>query len=93
MHGVLGNRLPYATAMYPSKASAQSVEYRRNLGRVEGGFENRDPQPFCFNKGDGKTVASTVPGLGSSFVEKRSAVVNTLEFRDVLTPRAKIDRL
>lgn len=29
----------------------------------EGGFRDRDLQPFCFNKGDGLLVAATVPAL------------------------------
>jgi hypothetical protein len=29
----------------------------------EGGFKDRDLQPFCFNASDGKIVASTVPNL------------------------------
>jgi Cache domain len=29
----------------------------------EGGFKDRDLQPFCFNVSDGKIVASTVPNL------------------------------
>jgi len=32
-----GNRLPRVTAIYPSKASAHRLEYRRNLGCVECG--------------------------------------------------------
>ena len=33
------------------------------FNKGEGGFKDRDLQPFCFNVSDGKIVATTVPNL------------------------------
>jgi Cache domain len=33
------------------------------FNKGEGGFKDRDLQPFCFNISDGKIVATTVPNL------------------------------
>ena len=33
------------------------------FNKGEGGFKDRDLQPFCFNVSDGKIVAATVPNL------------------------------
>jgi len=33
------------------------------FNKGEGGFKDRDLQPFCFNVSDGKITAATVPNL------------------------------
>jgi signal transduction histidine kinase len=42
---------------------ANKAKALEQFNKGEGGFKDRDLQPFCFNIGDGKLVASTVPSL------------------------------
>jgi signal transduction histidine kinase len=55
-----------AKAMLQKAVAAVKADKAKALAmfnKGEGGFKDRDLQPFCFNKGDGKLVASTVPSL------------------------------
>ena len=42
---------------------ADKEKARAMFNKGEGGFKDRDLQPFCFNVSDGKLVAATVPNL------------------------------
>jgi hypothetical protein len=46
------------TAVKADKAKALEM-----FNKGEGGFKDRDLQPFCFNVSDGKITAATVPNL------------------------------
>src|SRR5215510_6373048 len=55
-----------AKAMLEKAVAAVKVDKEKALAmfnKGEGGFKDRDLQPFCFNIGDGKIVATTVPTL------------------------------
>jgi hypothetical protein len=55
-----------AKAMLERGVAAVKADKAKALAmfnKGEGGFKDRDLQPFCFNKADGKMVASTVPSL------------------------------
>jgi hypothetical protein len=55
-----------AKAMLEKAATAVRADKERALAmfnKGEGGFKDRDLQPFCFNISDGKIVATTVPNL------------------------------
>jgi glucose-6-phosphate-specific signal transduction histidine kinase len=55
-----------AKAMLEKAVAAVKADKAKALAmfnNVEGGFKDRDLQPFCFNVSDGKIVAATVPGL------------------------------
>jgi signal transduction histidine kinase len=55
-----------ARAMLEKAVAAVKADKAKALAmfnKGEGGFKDRDLQPFCFNKGDGELVASTVPSL------------------------------
>ncbi|NIP45468.1 MAG: chemotaxis protein [Gammaproteobacteria bacterium] len=55
-----------AKAMLEKAVLAVKANKARALemfNKGEGGFKDRDLQPFCFNKGDGKIVATIAPRL------------------------------
>jgi hypothetical protein len=55
-----------AKAMLVKAVAAVKADKAKALAmfnKGEGGFKDRDLQPFCFNASDGKIVASTVPNL------------------------------
>jgi len=55
-----------AKAMLEKAVAAVKADKERALAmfnKGEGGFKDRDLQPFCFNVSDGKLVAATVPSL------------------------------
>ena len=55
-----------AKAMLEKAVAAVKADKAKALAMFnngEGGFKDRDLQPFCFNVSDGKIVAATVPGL------------------------------
>jgi Cache domain len=55
-----------AKAMLEKAVAAVKADKTKALAMFnngEGGFKDRDLQPFCFNKGDGKLVAATNPSL------------------------------
>lgn len=55
-----------AKAMLEKAVAAVKADKEKALAmfnKGEGGFKDRDLQPFCFNISDGKIVASTVPNL------------------------------
>jgi hypothetical protein len=55
-----------AKAMLEKAVAAVKADKAKALdmfNKGEGGFKDRDLQPFCFNISDGKLVASTVPNL------------------------------
>ena len=58
-----------AKAMLERAVAAVKADKTKALGmfsKGEGGFKDRDLQPFCFNVDDGKITASTVPSLGNT---------------------------
>jgi hypothetical protein len=55
-----------AKAMLEKAVAAVKADKEKALAmfnKGEGGFKDRDLQPFCFSIGDGKIVATTVPSL------------------------------
>src|SRR6201981_2426973 len=55
-----------AKAMLEKAVAAVKADKAKALAmfnKGEGGFKDRDLQPFCFNVSDGKIVAATVPNL------------------------------
>jgi hypothetical protein len=55
-----------AKAMLEKAVAAVKADKAKALemfNKGEGGFKDRDLQPFCFNISDGKLTASTVPSL------------------------------
>ena len=55
-----------AKAMLEKAVAAVKADKSKALAMFnngEGGFKDRDLQPFCFNISDGKIVATTVPNL------------------------------
>ena len=55
-----------AKAMLERAVAAVKVDKAKALemfNKGEGGFKDRDLQPFCFNMSDGKVTATTVPNL------------------------------
>jgi hypothetical protein len=55
-----------AKAMLEKAVTAVKADKSKALAmfnKGEGGFKDRDLQPFCFNISDGKIVATTVPNL------------------------------
>src|SRR5215471_21574134 len=55
-----------AKAMLEKAVAAVKADKEKALAmfnKGEGGFKDRDLQPFCFNVSDGKIVAATVPNL------------------------------
>ena len=55
-----------AKAMLEKAVAAVKADKAKALAMFnngEGGFKDRDLQPFCFNVSDGKLVAATVPSL------------------------------
>ena len=42
---------------------ADKTKAMEMFNKGEGGFKDRDLQPFCFNMSDGKLLATTVPSL------------------------------
>ena len=55
-----------AKAMLEKAVAAVKADKAKALAmfnKGEGGFKDRDLQPFCFNVSDGKIVAATVPSL------------------------------
>jgi hypothetical protein len=55
-----------AKAMLEKAVAAVKADKAKALAmfnKGEGGFKDRDLQPFCFNVSDGKIVAATVPDL------------------------------
>ena len=55
-----------ARAMLDKAVAAVKADKEKALAmfnKGEGGFKDRDLQPFCFNVSDGKLVAATVPNL------------------------------
>src|SRR6201981_158361 len=55
-----------AKAMLEKAVAAVKADKEKALAmfnKGEGGFKDRDLQPFCFNISDGKIVATTVPSL------------------------------
>ena len=55
-----------AKAMLERAGAAVKADKAQALAmfnKGEGGFKDRDLQPFCFNVSDGKIVATTVPNL------------------------------
>ena len=55
-----------AKAMLEKAVTAVKADREKALtmfNKGEGGFKDRDLQPFCFNISDGKIVATTVPNL------------------------------
>ena len=55
-----------AKAMLEKAVTAVKADMEKALAmfnKGEGGFKDRDLQPFCFNISDGKIVATTVPNL------------------------------
>jgi hypothetical protein len=58
--GGIGAGIPSAKRVGTGSLT-QTPEPPENPGRFS--FKDRALQPFCLNKGDGKTVASTVPSL------------------------------
>jgi Cache domain len=55
-----------AKAMLTKAVAAVKADKPKALAmfnKGEGGFKDRDLQPFCFNVSDGKLVAATVPNL------------------------------
>jgi len=55
-----------AKAMLERVVAAVKADKAKALAmfnKGEGGFKDRDLQPFCFNVSDGKIIASTVPNL------------------------------
>jgi hypothetical protein len=55
-----------AKAMLERAVAAVKVDKAKALemfNKGEGGFKDRDLQPFCFNVSDGKITAATVPNL------------------------------
>jgi hypothetical protein len=55
-----------AKAMLEKAVAAVKADKEKALAtfsKGEGGFKDRDLQPFCFNISDGKIVATTVPNL------------------------------
>jgi hypothetical protein len=55
-----------AKAMLEKAVAAVKTDKEKALAmfnKGEGGFKDRDLQPFCFNVSDGKIVATTVPNL------------------------------
>ena len=55
-----------AKAMLERAVAAVKVDKAKALemfNKGEGGFKDRDLQPFCFNISDGKLTAATVPNL------------------------------
>jgi hypothetical protein len=55
-----------AKAMLEKAVAAVQADKEKALAmfnKGEGGFKDRDLQPFCFNISDGKIVATTVPNL------------------------------
>ena len=55
-----------AKAMLEKAVAAVKADKAKALemfNKGEGGFKDRDLQPFCYNVSDGKIVATTVPGL------------------------------
>lgn len=55
-----------AKAMLDKAVAAVKADKEKALAmfnKGEGGFKDRDLQPFCFNVSDGKIVATTVPNL------------------------------
>jgi hypothetical protein len=55
-----------AKAMLERAVAAVKVDKAKALemfNKGEGGFKDRDLQPFCFNVSDGTVTASTVPNL------------------------------
>jgi len=55
-----------AKAMLEKAVAAVKADKAKALAmfnKGEGGFKDRDLQPFCFNVSDGKLVAATVPSL------------------------------
>jgi Single Cache domain 2 len=57
---------PEAKAMLEKAVAAVKADKGKALdmfNKGEGGFKDRDLQPFCFNISDGKIVATTVPSV------------------------------
>src|SRR5438046_10155322 len=55
-----------AKAMLERAVAAVKADKAKALAmfnKGEGGFKDRDLQPFCFNVSDGKITAATVPNL------------------------------
>ena len=55
-----------AKAMLERAVAAVKADKAKALemfNKGEGGFKDRDLQPFCFNVSDGKITAATVPNL------------------------------
>ena len=55
-----------AKAMLEKAVAAVKADKNKAIemfNKGEGGFKDRDLQPFCFNISDGKIVATTVPNL------------------------------
>jgi len=55
-----------AKAMLEKAIAAVKADKNKAIemfNKGEGGFKDRDLQPFCFNISDGKIVATTVPNL------------------------------
>jgi hypothetical protein len=55
-----------AKAMLEKAIAAVKTDKNKAIemfNKGEGGFKDRDLQPFCFNISDGKIVATTVPNL------------------------------
>jgi hypothetical protein len=55
-----------AKAMLDKAVAAVKADKEKALAMFnngDGGFKDRDLQPFCFNVSDGKIVATTVPNL------------------------------
>jgi single cache domain-containing protein len=55
-----------AKAMLERAVAAVKADKAKALemfNKGEGGFKDRDLQPFCFNMSDGKVTATTVPNL------------------------------
>lgn len=55
-----------AKAMLTKAVAAVKADKAKALAmfnKGEGGFKDRDLQPFCYNVSDGKIVATTVPNL------------------------------
>jgi hypothetical protein len=55
-----------AKAMLERAVAAVKADKAKALemfNKGEGGFKDRDLQPFCFNVSDGKVTATTVPNL------------------------------
>src|SRR5262249_37830097 len=61
-----GGTAQEARAMLDKAVAAVKADKEKALAmfnKGEGGFKDRDLQPFCFNVSDGKIVAATVPNL------------------------------